>query len=62
MTECQCKECQERREATVRIQVIKAGFPEPEWDWTDLEAQNKDYRDRVRRQFKRNGRWILPHK
>jgi hypothetical protein len=54
--DCDCKECRKHRELVESIKRIKATWPEPVFDWEDLEARERTYRDRVKRQFKRNGR------
>ena len=53
MADCQCRECEARRHFAEELQQIKAKlaqeFGPPTWDWEDLERQDREYRERIKR-------------
>lgn len=44
---CQCRDCRNARALARAVRAIKAELPTPEYDWEDLERQDREYRQRV---------------
>ena len=42
--ECNCKECKNRRALAENIKQLKKELPKPEYDWEDLECQDRKRR------------------